>query len=339
MVDRVVAEAEAFAIEEAGDARSATLLGRAFEGLRVPDEQSDFRVYVHLPLLVHAALTGEVAPARPLAVVTTLVYLGAGAIDDVADGELPAHWSGVPASQVQLVGAFLLSALPQLALGRLPVAPSMALAMHAALARGLGEMFTGQLTDLATARSSEVDPADVEASVAAKGGGEYAMFGRLAALLAGADADTVERCTQMCRAMGTAAQLASDWMDIFRSESSADLSNGTRSLPIALHLRELTGQPRRRFLHLLDEAEHDPAARAAVRGELLDSGCLRLCGVIASLHVQTALSGLESIARFKDPAEALRSWMLRFALARQPSATSRRVPDIERVAGEMPLAP
>jgi geranylgeranyl pyrophosphate synthase len=266
---------------------------------------------------VHAALAGDPSPARPLAVVTTLVYLGVGALDDVADGEGAPHWAGVPASQVELVGAFLLSALPQLALGRLPVPPATAIAMHEALARGLAEMFTGQLADLAIARSQAVDPAVVEASVAAKGGGEYAMFARLAALLAGADAETVERCSLTGRAMGTAAQLASDCMDIFRSEGSADLSNGTRSLPIALHLRTLVGRSQTRFLHLLDEAEHDAGARAAVRRELLDGGCLRLCGVIAGLHVQSALSGLDSIARFKAPAEALREWIVGFAFARR----------------------
>jgi geranylgeranyl pyrophosphate synthase len=292
--------------------------------LRTPAEQSDFRVYIHLPLLIHAAITGDPLPASPLAVVTTLVYLGAGAVDDVADGECPAHWAGVPASQVELVGAFLLSALPQLALGRLPVSPATAMAMHEALARGLAEMFTGQLADLATARSREVDPAVVEASVVAKGGGEYVMFARLAALLAGADAETVERCSSTGRAMGTAAQLASDCMDIFRSERSADLSNGTRSLPIALHLRSLVGQSRTRFLHLLDEAQHDRAAQAAVRRELLDGGYLRLCGVIADLHVQKAVSGLESIARFGAPAEALRAWVVGFAFARSQTLTSRR---------------
>jgi geranylgeranyl pyrophosphate synthase len=281
-------------------------------------------VYVDLPILLHAALTGDAAPARRLAVVTTLVYLGAGAVDDVADGECAAHWAGVPASQVELVGAFLLSALPQLALGRLPVPPATAMAMHEALARGLAEMFTGQLLDLATARSQTVDPAVVKASVAAKGGGEYAMFARLAALLAGSDAATVERCSLIGRAMGTAAQLASDCKDIFGPERSADLSNGTRSLPIAFHLHNLVGQSRTRFLRLLDDAQHDPSAQAAVRRELLDAGCLRLCGVIAGLHVEKAISGLESIARFDAPAEALRAWIVGFAFAQRQTATSRR---------------
>jgi len=292
--------------------------------LRTPAEQSDFRVYVHLPLLVYAALRGDAAPARPLGVVTTLVYLGAGALDDVADRECAVHWAGVPATQIELVGALLLSALPQLAIGRLPVSPETAMAMHEALARGLAEMFAGQLADLATARSQAVDPAVVKASVAAKGGGEYAMFARLAALLAGSDAETVERCSLTGRAMGTAAQLASDCMDIFGSEGSADLSNGTRSLPIAFHLRNLVGRSRTRFLHLLDDAQHDPSARAAVRRELLDGGCLRLCGVIASLRVQTALSCLDSITRFDAPAEALRTWIGGFAFARSQTAVSPR---------------
>jgi geranylgeranyl pyrophosphate synthase len=292
--------------------------------LRTPAEESEFRVYVDLPLLLYAALTGDPSPARPLAVVTTLVYLGAGALDDVADGECPGHWAGVPQRQIELVGALLLSALPQLALGRLGVSPATAMAMHEALAHGLAEMFTGQLADLAGARSQAVDPADVKASVVAKGGGEYAMFARLAALLAGSDAETVELCSLTGRAMGTAAQLASDCMDIFGPERSVDLSNGTRSLPIALHLRNLDGPSRTRFLHLLDEAQHDPSAQVAVRNELLGGGCLRLCGVIAGLHVQTALSSLESIARFDAPAEALRSWIDGFAFARRQTPTKRR---------------
>jgi heptaprenyl diphosphate synthase len=323
-----VADAEAFALAAAGDTRQAALLSRAFGGLRAQTEPDDFRFYVQLPLLLHAALTGDPSPARPLAVATTFVYLGADMLDDLADGECSPRFAGVPESQVQLAGLSLLSVLPQLAITRLAIAPTTATAMHEALASGLLEMINGQLADLAAAGSRAVDPEDVEASVVAKSGGESAMFARLTALLAGCDPETVERCAEVGRAMGTAGQLASDCVDIGRSDPSTDLANGTRSLPIALHLNHLEGTARRRFLSLLDDSRRDPAAATTVRRELLDGGSVRACGVMAGVHAQIAERGLDSIARFEGPAAMLREWIVSLAFVRRREEASPPQPPL-----------
>ncbi len=44
---------------------------------------------IQLPFLVHAAITGDEAPAPPIAAACTMAYLGADPLDSVPDDELP----------------------------------------------------------------------------------------------------------------------------------------------------------------------------------------------------------------------------------------------------------
>ena len=47
---------------------------------------------IQLPLLVHAAISGDESPALPVAGACTLLYLGADLFDNVIDDELPPSW-------------------------------------------------------------------------------------------------------------------------------------------------------------------------------------------------------------------------------------------------------
>src|SRR3712207_9574578 len=49
---------------------------------------------IQLPLLVHAAITGDEGPALPVAGACTLLYLGADLFDNLIDHELPSSWDG-----------------------------------------------------------------------------------------------------------------------------------------------------------------------------------------------------------------------------------------------------
>jgi hypothetical protein len=74
---------------------------------------------VQLPLLVHAAITGDERPALPVAGACTLLYLGADLFDSILDHELPTSWQDREPSEASLAATTLLGALPQLSIDRL----------------------------------------------------------------------------------------------------------------------------------------------------------------------------------------------------------------------------
>lgn len=85
-----------------------------------------------------------------------------------------------------------------------------------------------------------------------------------------------------------AGQLASDCHDLFDAPHSRDLANGTRTLPIALHLERLRGRPQDRLLSLLDRARLHAGAQAQVRRTLRQAGTLRHCALAVEVHCQRA---------------------------------------------------
>lgn len=294
----VLACAEAFALGRAVTPHQRRLMETALHGLRSDLDEQAVHPFVEVPLLVYAGVRGDEAPAVPLAAITTLLFLGIDIFDDVADGDLPGHWAPYRPAEINLAAATLLCALPQLALAELNAPLATLAAMQQALARGLLVMSAGQERDLASAGSAHARVQDVEASVAAKSGEEVAMFATMAAQFAGADRDIVSAYAALGRAIGTAGQLASDCHDLFDAPESRDLANGTRTLPIVLHLDRETS-----FLDLLEKARNDPAARDEVRRHLRASGALRHCAFVVEVYCQRALEALEE-ARPLEPARS-----------------------------------
>ena len=82
--------------------------------------------------------------------------------------------------------------------------------MQETMARGFLKMTAGQLADLNKAGSAETSVDDVEASVVAKSGEEYAMFALLSAQLAQTNEKLMKLCSSFGQACGVAAQLFSD---------------------------------------------------------------------------------------------------------------------------------
>src|SRR5918993_3503938 len=74
---------------------------------------------IQLPLLVHAAISGDEGPALPVAGACTLFYLGADLFDSILDHELPPAWHVRDPSEASLAAITLLGALPQLSIARL----------------------------------------------------------------------------------------------------------------------------------------------------------------------------------------------------------------------------
>ncbi|GAC1635806.1 MAG: polyprenyl synthetase family protein [Chloroflexota bacterium] len=291
--EKVLALAERFALEHAGNQRQQEMMRIALAGLHAQVRSAELQPFVSLPLLVHAAVRGDDTPALPLAVATTLLFLGIDIHDDLADGDLPDHWNGCRTAEISLVAATLLCALPQLVLSELDLPPSHRDAMQRTVAQGLLRMSGGQHMDLAHAGASWVSARAVEASVRAKSGEEAALFAVLAAQAAGASPGLTAVYERLGGAIGTAGQLASDCADLFRSEHSKDLDSGARTLPIALHLERLDEPERERFLDLLREARTERAAQERIRQRLLEAGELRRCAVTVELYCQRARRALQ----------------------------------------------
>ena len=148
--------------------------------------------------------------------------------------------------------------------------------------------------------------ARIEASARAKSGEELATFARLAALFAGASGDQVERCASMGRAYGTALQLASDVANLYATGWSRDLAAGTRTLPIALHLRSLDGAGKREFTELLRRARTDRGSQEAVCTRLAEGGVLQRMVLITEMYRGEALMHLDMAGSAGPAADDLR---------------------------------
>lgn len=295
-VDDVVAGALQFIRDHVADAALARLLSDAVHGLdsQIKDDKA-MLPFIHLPLAIYGAIRGNPAPARDLAVITTLLFLGIDILDDIQDDDLPDHWAGHRPAEIHMAAATFLASLPQLGISKLPILPLAKVRMMACLSEGLLKMSGGQLNDLRMAGADCVSPEAVEASVVSKSGAECAAIAMLAAHMAGVSEETAKRYGELGSALGTAGQIASDCHDIFQSSHSKDLANGTRCLPVAVYLSRLDGSDRTAFLHLLDEARESPAACELIRRDLRAKGVLRFCAFIVEVYCQRArdiLAGL-----------------------------------------------
>lgn len=296
-VDDILAEAIWFVDAHVADSALSQLLTEAISGLEIQlQDDKALLPFVHLPLAVFAAIRGESAPARPLAVATTLLFLGIDILDDIADGDLPPHWQGTPESEIQLVASTLLASLPQLAIAQLDVLPLTKTRMITCLSESLLRMGGGQLHDLRGAGKELVRPEDVEQSVEHKSGEEGALIAMLAAHMAGASEETVQIYGDFGRALATGGQIATDCFDLFQADHSKDLANGSRTLPIAIYLSRLQGADRAAFLSQLDEARTTPAMRTLVQRELRAKGMLRLCALVVEMYCQKARDALDQLS-------------------------------------------
>ena len=307
--EEVCRRAETIARRSAATEEQRALFDTALLGLR-HDAGAPFSGPIHVPLFVHAALRGDDAPALDLAAAFALLNLGIHIIDDLGDGDLPPHWAGHRPNEIGLIASVIGCALPQLVLAELDVPPATRAALQRTLAVGLLEVAAGQQADLATAGGDRADPVAVGRSIEAKSGGRRAMYAAMAAQLAGAPEEQVAAYARLGRAIGTAAQLASDIADLFAAgdgRPSSDLTNGTRTLPIALRLNQLVGAERTAFLALLDRARTDLDAQAEVRRELLDHGVLRQCAFRLAVYQRRMLHSLDEAGAREPGRSGLRA--------------------------------
>lgn len=306
--ERLLADIAVLIERQAQSPQQHTLLSTALHGLQshLADTQA-MCPFLELPFLIHGAVRGTEQPARMLAVATACCFLGIDIMDDLADGDGPAHWNGYRPAEVNLAAFTLLATIPQIVIATLDVPPARRIAMQQTLAEGLLRMSAGQQRDLRGAGSAAPTVAEVEAAVIGKSGEECATFAAFAAQYAGADDATIAAYADMGRALGTAGQFASDCFDLFHAPHSRDLANGTRTLPIALYAEHLPASARADFFARLAQAQHDPVAQATVRTELLAWGGVRRCAFVVELYCQRALRALEAAQPLEPAASRLRA--------------------------------
>ena len=290
---RVFEEAHSLLKRHVSSDHQLQLLDTLLSGLEKESHREPFLPFIDIPLLVYAALRGNEEDAVPLAAATTLLYLGIDTLDDLADGDRPETWNGYGLSEINLAATTLLSTLPQLILSELPVSPAIRLSLLKHLATGLLAMSAGQQADIAHTGKSGVSAEAVEKSVMEKSGEELALFAAMAALLAEAPPDLVEKYSAFGRSAGTAGQLASDCHDLFQAEVSRDLRQETRTLPIALYLEKKPEADRAVLLELLQKKNAGNGTLQRIRDLFHESGLLRITSFIVELHCQRATTALD----------------------------------------------
>jgi len=294
--------------------------------LRVGKERADVwpeMSSVQLPLLVHAAITGDERPALPVAGACTLLYLGADLFDSILDHELPPSWQARASSEASLAATTLLGALPQLCIARLqergtPPKRLWTLA-HTFADYGL-TMGAGQYEDLLLPSLENVSVEDSRAMAEHKSGAEYALFAAAGATLATEDRSTIEAYADFGSCFGIAQQLVNDAKDIWGEERGQDLLNGKRTLPVVHALSTLRGERRERLQQSLAAARGSTEHHDGVRELLAEAGSLRYTALIVWLYQQQARSHLASASPREPAARELYTLLDQASILPQPSA-------------------
>ena len=279
---------------------------------------------IQLPLLVHAAITGDERPALPVAGACTLLYLGADLFDSILDHELPPSWQARDPSAASLAATTLLGALPQLSIARLQElgTPPERLWTLALLFADYGlTMGAGQYEDLLLPTLENVSVEDSRAMAEQKSGAEYALFAAAGATLATEDRSTIEAYAAFGSCFGIAQQLINDAKDIWGDERGQDFLNGKRTLPVVHALSTLRGERRERLQQLLAAARGSTEHHDGVRELLAEAGSLRYTALIVWLYQQQARSHLASVSPREPAARELYTLLGQASILPQPSAS------------------
>jgi len=278
---------------------------------------------IQLPLLVHAAITGDERPALPVAGACTLLYLGADLFDSILDRELPPVWHVRDSSEASLAATTLLGALPPLSIARLQErgTPPQRLWTLARLFADSGlTMGDGQYEDLLLSSLEGVSIEDSRAMAEHKSGAEYALFATAGAVLATEDSSRIKAYAAFGSCFGTAQQLINDAQDLWGDECGRDLLNGKRTLPIVHALSTLRGEQRGRLQELLETARESTEHHDDVRALLATSGSLRYTALVVWLYQQRARGHLASAAPREPAGRELYALLDQASLLPRPGA-------------------
>lgn len=274
---------------------------------------------VHLPLLVHAAITNDVEGAVPLAAALLLLEAGIYALDHMMDGELAPPLNGWPLGSLVLAATGLVSYVPQKIMADIDCADSIRIDLLRRLASGMSGMHRGQLLDLASKGAAKPAPAEIEQAIRGKTGERRATYAAMGCLLCGADAELVDAYSQYACALGAARQINSDLIDLFAPPKSRDLESGVRTLPLALYFENASQADSDAMLDLLDQAQKgSTATRAQICSVLRSSGTLRRALMRREVQCQRALRYLDAAKPSHPAKDELRAAVFAVSLSKQP---------------------
>ncbi|MEV4509089.1 polyprenyl synthetase family protein [Dactylosporangium sp. NPDC049525] len=272
---------------DVADAAMAEFLAGFLGNLAARGSTGAVNVMIRLPLLVHAAETGDPTGGRPAAVIHLLWWAAARYLDDLADGgpEIRADPARCNADILAALGVG--SHLPVRLVGEAGVPDATKVAALAELSRGWLDGIGGQLLDY-TARPVDATVASVLASYEGKTGAPYAMATAMAACLAGADPGRVERWRDVGRRFGVLRQLTNDQRDLVTGRDE-DIRNGAATFLVMLLLDGVPAAQRPALLALYAAAATSAAARAEFKERLTAPEQLRryhgrVDGMLAEVH-------------------------------------------------------
>jgi heptaprenyl diphosphate synthase len=269
---------------DVADGAMAEFLGGFLGNLAGRGSTGAVDVMIRLPLLVHAAETGDPAGGRPAAVVHVLWWAAARYLDDLADG---GPFDPSRCNEGILAALGVGSHLPIRLVGEAGVPDATKVAALAELSRGWLDGISGQLLDY-TARPDGATVASVLASYAGKTGAPYAMATAMAACLAGADPTRVERWRDVGRRFGVLRQLTNDQRDLVTGRDE-DIRNGAATFLVMLLLDGVPTAQRPALLALYASAATSAAARDEFKELLTAPEHLRgyhdrVEGMLAEVH-------------------------------------------------------
>lgn len=288
----VVAQALAFGAETIREPRHRAMFDAAV-GLE-RDEPELLSLGRDLAPAVYAAASGNATWRTDLAALSYVLWTAFDVLDDIADGDAAAKWPAFGAGELTVMATSLIAATAHEMAATLHDDPAVRAQLHLCIARGIRRMGDGQIADLADTDRNDVTAARVAAAVAGKTGAECALFTGLGATLAEIPADRLIAYETFGIEYGIANQYATDLAELFGDDVCRDIVNGTRTLPIVLHLERLSGSERDAFECALADARRDPAGSAGVRATLAASPALRATVLQTMIHVERARSALAS---------------------------------------------
>jgi heptaprenyl diphosphate synthase len=252
-------------------------------------------IMARFPLLVHAAEAGDPDGGRPAALIHVLWWTAARFLDDLADGgpTLPADPADYDRGILAALGTG--SHLPVRLIHDAELPEATKFAVISELSKGWLDAIGGQLLDYDTAVGGTT-PESVLAGYRGKTGAPYGMAAAMAACLAGAAPERVERWRAAGVTFGVLRQLVNDRRDIV-SERSDDIVNGTATFLLAHVLAATPPAERPGLLALHVRAATSPAACAQLKARLLDPAVLgpytaAVAAMVDGLHAELdALGG------------------------------------------------
>jgi hypothetical protein len=194
-------------------------------------DSSSESIFRLMALPVHGALTGDIAPALPICVLSRLWWAGAELLDDVVDGEYDADAAEPPASAVIVAATACLTVLPQEVIALQQYSGALQIALERELNEATIRSADGQLLDAGRGIGT-LAWQQTMTGYAGKTGAAYGRDAAMAALVAGCSGEELRGWRTFGRLFGVLRQMANDCAPE-NADSDADLMNGTPTLLLA----------------------------------------------------------------------------------------------------------